>query len=141
MPLQRVQTETTSREFVLWRHFFEWKAEQDREKVRKEEYYWAQIALEIFNLFRKKRVGKISDFLIKFTYKDDEKQDKRFRAERESKVRSRARREERRKARQERMQQSKNFWLGAVMQQQATTTKRRLPDKVKQATKSRGESK
>lgn len=71
-PLQFIQRWTTSTEFVEWMAFFEWEAEQELKVHKREEFFWAQIAQEVYLLRmqmaeKKGVVSRLSDFLIKFS--------------------------------------------------------------------------
>lgn len=61
--MQRCQRETTSNEFVEWQTYFR----QEQNEPRREEYYLAQIVLEIRRIFAKNpNALKLDDFLFKF---------------------------------------------------------------------------
>lgn len=62
-PLQRVQRETSSTEFVDWKVFLEMEVNN----FHREDYYLAQIARVVAEGFSKKR-RTIKEFLLKFTY-------------------------------------------------------------------------
>lgn len=65
MSKQRCQFETSSSEFVDWMVYLE----QDVNAFHREDYYWAQIALEIRKVFawgKSKRHWQIKDLLILF---------------------------------------------------------------------------
>jgi len=109
-PLQRLQKETTSSEFRDWMVFFNIQAEEKQKSYTREEYFYAQIALEVFNAFREKRVGTIEDFLIELKEKKPETK------------------RSRKKIQQDKMNASKAAWLGAVM----AMKKRPLPPNIKQ---------
>lgn len=62
-PLQRLQQETTSTEFVKWIEYLQ----QDLDITRREDYYLAQIAAEVRrgNVKRPEKI-KLKDFILKF---------------------------------------------------------------------------
>lgn len=68
-PLQRVQKETTSTEFIEWCTFLDM---EDWERTKREDFYMAQIAMEIART-RSSRPGqlRIEDFLLKFVTAGD----------------------------------------------------------------------
>ena len=71
--------------------------QEETQSVKREEYYWAQIAAEIRRSWVKyKRKVKMKDFLIKFSFS---KKTEKLTAEDE----------------EFKLQSSKNFWLGAVL--------------------------
>jgi len=123
-PLQRLQSETTSTEFLDWVWFMNEKRKEENTVASKTDWYLAQIAFEVFNAFRKKRTRKVSDFLLKFTIQDSKKKKKTPPVTRE-----------------EAAKRSKAFWFGSLgVSDKKTKTpkensrKKSLPDKVLKAT-------
>lgn len=63
MPLQRCQQETTSSEFVKWMAYLE----RDANAFHRQDYYLAQIALEVRRIFAKHpNKMNLDDFILKF---------------------------------------------------------------------------
>jgi hypothetical protein len=91
--LQFVQQFTSSTEFLEWAEYLN---QQETETVKREEYYWAQIAAEVRRSWVKhKQKIKLTDFLIKFSYS---KKPKILTAQ----------------EKEMKLQKSKNFWLMAT---------------------------
>jgi len=66
MSVDRVQDETSSFQFMMWKEYLE----RDVNAFHRENFYWAQIAAEVRRSFCKnpKRV-KVENFLLKFKNK------------------------------------------------------------------------
>ena len=66
-PLQKLQRETTSREFLEWIEYFK----RDTNEFHREDYYWAQLTAEVCRSWvDKPSKVKVSHFLIRFGKED-----------------------------------------------------------------------
>lgn len=95
MPLQKVQRQTTSREFVEWIVYLK-RQFHKREPIH---YYLAQIALEVRRSIptKRRRTWKLKQFLLSFKTKEPQKN--RPLTEEEKRIR---------------LEKSKMFWMALV---------------------------